>query len=86
MAKSWEPTFLIRDFGFYEELSTKVGFAFSNNGLKLQDLQFGMEKNYMNFLIMFHDFIFDLDLDLDLDHLTYHCPKCLFHTQNCIIE
>ena len=32
--KGWEPTFLIRAFGLSEELSTKVGFAFSNNGLK----------------------------------------------------
>ena len=33
-SKGWEPTFLIRAFGLSEELSTKVGFAFSNNGLK----------------------------------------------------
>ena len=40
--KGWEPTFLIRAFGLSEELSTEVGFAFSNNGLKSQDLQFAM--------------------------------------------
>ena len=33
-AKGWEATFLIRDFGLSEEMSTKVGFAFSNNGFK----------------------------------------------------
>ena len=32
--------FLIRAFGLSEELSTEVGFAFSNNGLKSQDLLF----------------------------------------------
>jgi hypothetical protein len=36
--KGWEPMFLIRDFGLSEELSTKVGFAFSNSGLKSQGL------------------------------------------------
>ena len=45
-SKGWEPTFLIRAFGLSEELSTKVGFAFSNNGLKFQDLQFEMKKKF----------------------------------------
>ena len=44
MSKGWEPTFLIEAFGLSEELSTKVGFAFSTNGLKSQDLQFGMKN------------------------------------------
>ena len=84
MAKGWEPTFLIGAFGLSEELSTKVGFAFSNNGLKSQDLRFRMKKNYMIFLIMFHDFRFGLGIVTT--HLTYHCLKCLFHTKNRIIE
>ena len=42
--KGWEPTFLIRPFGLSEELSTEVGFAFSNNCLKYQDLRFEMKK------------------------------------------
>ena len=33
--KVWEPTVLIGAFGLSEELSTEVGFAFSDNGLKL---------------------------------------------------
>ena len=41
--KGWEPTFLIGVFGLSEELFIKVCFAFSNNGLKSQDLQFGMK-------------------------------------------
>ena len=41
--KGWEPTFLIGAFGLSEELSTKVGFAFSNNCLKSQDLGFRIE-------------------------------------------
>ena len=40
--KGWEATFLIRAVGLSEELSIKVCFAFSNNGLKSQDLQFRM--------------------------------------------
>ena len=36
--KGWEETFLIQAFGLSEELSTEVGFAFSKNGLKSQDL------------------------------------------------
>ena len=36
--KGWEAMFLIGAFGLSEELSTKVGFAFSYNGLKFQDL------------------------------------------------
>ena len=43
-SKGWEPTFLIRAFGLSDELSTKVGFAFFNNGLRSQDLQLGMIK------------------------------------------
>jgi hypothetical protein len=39
-----EPTFLIGAFGLFKELSTKVGFAFSNNGWKCQDLRFGMKN------------------------------------------
>ena len=54
----WEPTFLIRAFGLSEELSTQVGFAFSNNGLKSQDLRFRIEKK----LMMFHDFRFCLGI------------------------
>ena len=42
--KGLEATFLIRAFGFSEELSTGVGFAFYNNGLKSQDLWFRMNK------------------------------------------
>ena len=45
--KGWEPTFLIRAFGLSEELSTEVGFAFSNNGLKSQDLRFRMKKKQL---------------------------------------
>ena len=45
--KGWEATFLIRAFGLSEELYTKVGFAFSNNGLKFLDLRFRMKKNYL---------------------------------------
>ena len=82
--KGWEPTFLIGAFGLSEELSTEVGFAFSNNGLKSQDLRFGMKKNYMIFLIMFHDFRFGLGRVTT--HLTYHCLRCLFHAKNCDIE
>ena len=37
--KGVEATFLIRAFGLSTELSTEVGFAFSNNGLKSQDLE-----------------------------------------------
>ena len=37
-ANGWEPTFLIRAVGLYEELSPEVGFAFSNNVLKSKDL------------------------------------------------
>ena len=44
--KGWEPTFLIGAFGLSEELSTKVGFAFCNNGLKSRDLRFGIKKLY----------------------------------------
>ena len=44
MEKGWEATFLIRAFGLSGELATKVGFAFSNNGLKSQDLRFRMKK------------------------------------------
>ena len=42
--KVWEAMFPIRAFGLSEELSTEVGFAFSSNGLKSQDLQFRMQK------------------------------------------
>ena len=42
--------FLIRAFGLSEELSTEVGFAFSNNGFKSQDLRFGMKKITCSFL------------------------------------
>ena len=68
--------FLIEAFGLNEELSTKVGFAFSNNGLKSQDLRFGMRKNII-FLLMFHDFRFGLGIVTT--QLTYHCLQCLFH-------
>ena len=71
--------FLIKAFGLYEELSIKVGFAFSKNGIKSQDLQFGMKKKNIIFFIMFHDFRFGLGIATT--HLTYHCLKCLFHTQ-----
>ena len=83
-SKDWEPTFLIGAFGLSEEISTEVGFAFSNNGLKSQDLQFGMKKYYMIFLIMFHDFRFGLRIVTT--HLTCHCLIFLFQTKNCIIE
>ena len=75
----WEPTFLIRAFGLSEELSTEVGFAFSNNCLKSQDLRFGMKTNYMIFLIMLH--VFRFGLGMVTTHLIYHCSKCLFHTK-----
>ena len=42
--KDWEQTFFIKAIGLSEELSTKVGFAFSNNCLKSQDLWYGMKK------------------------------------------
>ena len=42
--KGWEAMFLIRAFGLSRELSTEVGFAFSNNGLKLKDLRFMMKQ------------------------------------------
>ena len=35
-----------------------------------------MKKNYMIFLIMFHDFRFGLGIVTT--HLTYHCLKCIF--------
>ena len=38
--KGWEPVFLIRALGLSKDLSTKVGFAFSDKGLKSQDLRF----------------------------------------------
>ena len=44
LPKGWEPTFLIGALVLSEELSTKVGFAFSNNGLQPRDLRFGMKK------------------------------------------
>ena len=69
--KGWEPTFLIGAFGLSEEPSTEVGFAFSNNCLKSQDLRFGMKNNCMVFLIMFHDFRFGLGIVTA--HLTYLC-------------
>ena len=46
IGKGWEATFLIRAFGLSGEQSTEVGFAFYNNGLKSQDLQFRMKKIY----------------------------------------
>ena len=68
--KGWEPTLLIGAFGLSEELSTKVGFAFSNNGLKSQDLRLKMKKKkYMIFLIIFYDFRFCLGKVTT--HLTY---------------
>ena len=42
--KGWEQMFLIGAFGLSEALSTIVGFAFSNNGLKSQDLQHRIKK------------------------------------------
>ena len=42
--KGWEATFLIRAFDLSEELSTEVGFAFSNNCWKSQDVRFRMTK------------------------------------------
>ena len=45
-AKGWETNNFIRAFGLFEELSTEVGFAFSNNGLKSQDLLIRMKKIY----------------------------------------
>ena len=59
--KGWEATFLDRAFGFSKKLSTAVGFAFSNNGLKSQDLWFRMKKNFMLFLILVHDLNFALE-------------------------
>ena len=58
--KGWEPTFFIRAFGISKELSTEVGFAFSNNCLKSEDLQFRMKFFRIIFLIMFPDFRFCL--------------------------
>ena len=71
--KGWEATFLNRAFGLFEELSTEVGFAFSNNGLKSQDIQFRMKQNCMILLIMFHDFRFCLGIVTT--HLTYQCHR-----------
>ena len=42
--KDWEATFLFSVFGLLKELSTNVGFAFSNNGSKAQDLRLRMKK------------------------------------------
>ena len=42
--KGWEAMILIKAFGLSEEMYTKVGFAFSNNGWKSQDLQFRMKR------------------------------------------
>ena len=44
ITKGWEATFLITVFGLSEELSTKLRFVFSNNGVKSQDLRFRMKK------------------------------------------
>ena len=77
--KGWEATFLIRAFGLSGELSTEVGFAFLYNGLKSQDLRLRMKNNHMIFLIMSHDFRFCLGIVTT--HLTYQCPKCLFHME-----
>ena len=63
--------FLIRAFDMSEEVSSKVGFAFSKNGLKFQDLQFGSKKNYMIFLIMFYDFRFG---QFDFSYHTFDIP------------
>ena len=81
----WVPTFLIRAFGLSEEPSTKVGFAFSNIGLKSQDQWFGMKKNDMVVLIMFHDCKFGVGIVTT--HLTYHCLKCFFfHTKIALLK
>ena len=55
--KGWEATFLIRAFDLSEELSTEVGFAFPNNGLKSQDLPSRMKKIFQIFsLNSYHTF------------------------------
>ena len=77
--KGWEPTILIRAFGLSKDLSTEVGFAFSNKGLKSNDIRFRMNKNYVIFLIMFYDIRFCLGIVTT--HLTYKCPLCLFHME-----
>ena len=76
-SKGWEPTFWA--FGLSKELCTRVCFAFSNNGLKSQNLQFGMKKSYRIFLIIIHDLKFGLGKVTT--HLIYHCFKCLFQTK-----
>ena len=83
LGKGWEATFLIKAFCLSRELSTEVGFAFSYNGLKSQDLQFRMIF-LMLFLIMFHDFGFCCEIVST--HLTYPCPKCFFDMENSITE
>ena len=70
--------FLIRDFGLSEELSNEVGFVFFNNGWKSKDLRFRIKKNYMVFLIMFHDFRFRLGIVTT--HLTF-ALNVFFHME-----
>ena len=57
--KGWALPFLMRGFGLSKTLSIEVGFAFSNKGLKSQDLR----------LRMFNDFRFGLGKCTT--HLTY---------------
>ena len=76
--RGWEASFLIRFFGLSGELSTKVGFAFSNNDLKSQDLRFRMKKKKTCWT-MFYDFRFCLGIVTT--HLTYQCPKSLFYME-----
>ena len=69
-------TFLMRGLGFSKKLKIEVGFAFSNKGLKFQELWFEMTKNYMGASIMFIDFRFGLIIFTT--HVTYICLKYCF--------
>ena len=62
----WEPTFPIGAFGLSEEMSTMVGFAFSNNGLNSQDLQL---KKYI--YDIFDNVSWDSYLTFDIPLLPY---------------
>ena len=83
--KGWALTFLMRGFGLSNKLSIKVGFAFSNKGLKSKDLRFRMKKKkFMLFFVMFNDFRFGLGIFTT--HLTYICHNCLCHMQTTLSE
>ena len=82
--KSWALTFVMRGFWLSKKLSIEVGFAFSNKGLKSQDLRFRMKKKLIicSFFIMFNDVRFGLVIFTT--NLTYLCLQCLFHMENHI--